>query len=232
MKTTLSPSQPKFTHLGFAKGSRPLPKLCQINSEDGSRLYETEDGKRYPSVTTVLSAENKQAISEWKARVGEKEANKIATRAANRGTKLHTYTEHYLQNETGFLDPVDLFSIELFQSFKPILEPINNIHCQETKLYSHYLKLAGTVDCIGEYNGKLSIIDFKTAGKPKKKEWIHTYFMQCAAYAIMYEELTGIPVPQLVVLIAVEDDEPQVFIEKRNTWARPLIDARKRFGNY
>jgi genome maintenance exonuclease 1 len=88
------------------------------------------------------------------------------------------------------------------------------------------------VDCIAEYNGKLSIIDFKTASKPKRREWISSYFMQCAAYAIMYEEMTGIPVTQLVVLIAVEDEAPQVFIEKRNDWAKPLIAVRKRFGGY
>lgn len=232
LKTTSSPFQHKFTHLGFARGSRPLPKLSQITAPDGTRVYETEDGLAYPSVTTVLGALSEQAIAEWRAKVGEEEARKISTRAANRGTKLHLYTENYLKNENSFFDGVDIFAQELFTSFKPVLEPINNIHCQETKLYSHYLKLAGTVDCIAEYNGRLSIIDFKTAGKPKKHEWIHNYFMQCAAYAIMYEELTGIPVPQLVVLIAVEDELPQVFIEKRNTWARPLIDARKRFGNY
>lgn len=223
---------PKFNHLGFARGSRPLPILSQITAEDGTRVYATEDGNRYPSVTTVLGALNEAAIAEWRARVGAETANKISTQAAARGTKLHAYTEQYLLNNNGFFDGVDLITQQLFKEFKPILEPINNIHCQETKLYSHYLKLAGTVDCIAEYNGKLSVIDFKTAGKPKKKEWIHNYFMQCAAYAIMYEELTGISVPQLVVLIAVEDSEPQVFIEKRNTWARPLIDARKRFGNY
>lgn len=218
--------------MGFARGSRPLPILSQITAEDGSRVYATEDGNRYPSVTTVLSSLSEAAIAEWRARIGAEEANKISTRAATRGTKLHAYTEHYLQNDNGFFDGVDIITQELFKTFKPVLQPINNIHCQETKLYSHHLKLAGTVDCIAEYNGKLSIIDFKTAGKVKKKEWIHNYFMQCAAYAIMYEELTGISVPQLVVLIAVEDDEPQVFIEKRNTWARPLIDVRKRFGGY
>lgn len=231
MNITLA-SSPKFNHVGFARGSRPLPKLSQITAADGSRVYATEDGLAYPSVTTVLSAENREVIAEWRDRVGAEEANRISGRATRRGTKLHTYTEHYLQNDTGFFNDIDLITQELFRDFKSVLEPINNIHCQETKLYSHYLKLAGTVDCIAEYNGRLSVIDFKTASKPKKKDWIHSYFMQCAAYAIMYEELTGIPVPQLVVLIAVEDEQPQVFIEKRNTWAKPLIDARKRFGGY
>lgn len=218
--------------MGFARGSRPLPKLSQITAADGSRVYATEDGNNYPSVTTVLGALNQEVIAEWRNRVGAEEANRISGRATRRGTKLHAYTEHYLQNDAAFFDDIDLITQEMFREFRPVLADIDNIHCQETKLYSHYLKLAGTVDCIAEYKGRLSIIDFKTAGKPKKKEWIDSYFMQCAAYAIMYEELTGISVPQLVVLIAVEDHEPQVFIERRNTWAKPLIDARKRFGGY
>jgi genome maintenance exonuclease 1 len=224
--------QPKFNHVGFARGSRPVPVLEQITAEDGSRLYATPDGNRYPSVTTILADQGKEAIDAWRARVGVDEAKRISLRATTRGTRLHSYAEHYLNNVSDFLDANDLISKELFHSFQPILEPINNIHCQETRLYSHYLKLAGTVDCIGEYNGRLSIIDFKTASKPKQKDWIKSYFMQCAAYAIMYEEMTGIPVPQLVVLIAVEDSEPQIFIEKRNDWAKPLIEVRKRFGGY
>jgi genome maintenance exonuclease 1 len=206
--------------------------LEQITSEDGSRLYATPDGQKYPSVTTILSGEGKEAIDAWRARVGVAEAQRISLRATKRGTRLHSYAEHYLNNVLDFLDANDLISKELFQGFQPILEPINNIHCQETRLFSHHLKLAGTVDCIAEYNGRLSIIDFKTSSKPKRQEWIHNYFMQCAAYAIMYEEMTGIPVTQLVVLIAVEDEEPQVFIEHRDTWAKPLIAVRKRFGGY
>jgi genome maintenance exonuclease 1 len=93
-------------------------------------------------------------------------------------------------------------------------------------MYSHHLRLAGTVDCIAEFDGRLSVIDFKTASKPKEHHWIHNYYMQCSAYAVMYEELTGIPVPQLVVLISVEDMDPQVFIERRNPWVRQLIKLR------
>lgn len=231
MHTILPYSQPKFQHVGFARGSRPAPILEQITEPSGSRVYATPDGSAYPSVTTVLGALPKEALDAWKARVGEAEAAKQSAQAARRGTTLHLATENYLNNQ-----PVDFagnfMDLQLFSSFKSLLEPINNIHCQETRLYSHYLKMAGTVDCIAEYNGKLSIIDFKTSTRAKQHDWIHNYYMQCAAYAIMYEELTGIPVTQLVVLIAVEDSEPQVFIEKRNTWAKPLIDARRRFGNY
>ena len=121
---------------------------------------------------------------------------------------------------------MNIFTQEIFNTFKPILEPIDNIHCQETRMFSHHLRLAGTVDCIAEYQGKLSVIDFKTASKPKKHDWIHNYFMQCSAYAIMYEEMTGIPVPQVVILVAVEDSEPQVFVEKRDPWVTGLLKYR------
>jgi genome maintenance exonuclease 1 len=214
----------KFQHVGFGGDNRFVPKLEQIN-ENGTRLYATPDGRRYPSVTTILSEHGKEALDAWRNRIGHEEAAKIGARAANRGTRVHTYTEKYLKNE-----PIDfglnLFTQELFNTFRPVLGPINNIHCLETRMFSHHLRLAGTVDCIAEYDGKLSVIDFKTASKPKKHEWIHNYFMQCSAYAIMYEELTGIPVPQLVVLVAVEDSHPQVFIERRNRWTRGLLDYR------
>jgi genome maintenance exonuclease 1 len=120
---------------------------------------------------------------------------------------------------------------ELFTSILPELHKINNIHVQEQKLYSDYLRLAGTVDCIGEYEGKLSVIDFKTSGKLKKKEWISSYFMQCAAYAIMYEERTGIPINKLVVLIAVEGEDSQVFVEKRDNWTEELLKCRDFYEN-
>jgi genome maintenance exonuclease 1 len=119
----------------------------------------------------------------------------------------------------------------MFKKFKPVLDSIGEIHCQELALYSDHLRMAGRVDCIAEYNGVRAVIDFKTSGKLKKKEHISSYFMQTAAYAIMYEERTGIPVPWLVVLIAVEGDEPQVFIEKRDNWTKELLRTRDYFEN-
>ena len=217
-------SELKFQHVGFGGNNRFVPKLEQIN-ENGTRLYATPDGRRYPSVTTILSEHGKEAIEAWRNRIGHEEANRIGARAANRGTRIHTYTESYLKNES--IDfGLNIFTEELFNTFKPLLEPINNIHCLETRMFSHHLRLAGTVDCIAEYNGVLSVIDFKTASKSKKHEWIHSYFMQASAYAIMYEELTGIPVPDLHILVAVEDQEPQIFSEKRNRWTRGLLDYR------
>lgn len=216
---------PNYTHLGFGGQNLTVPKLEQIN-ENGTRLYATPDGRRYPSVTTILSEHGREALDAWRTRIGHEEAAKIGARAARRGTKLHSYTEYYLKNDHSMFTGTDLIGEHFFGEFKPLLEPINNIHCLETRMFSHHLRLAGTVDCIAEYNGELSVIDFKTASKPKRHEWIHNYFMQTAAYAIMYEELTGIPVPNLTILVAVEDEPPQVFTEKRNRWTRALLEYR------
>ena len=216
---------PNYTHLGFGGRNLTAPKLEQIN-ENGTRVYATPDGNRYPSVTTILSEHGREGLDRWRDRIGHAEAARIGARAAARGTKLHMFTEHWLQNDESVFTGVDLIGQHFFEEFKPLLTSIDNIHCLETKLYSHHLRLAGTVDCIAEYDGKLSVIDFKTASKPKRHDWISSYFMQTAAYAIMYEELTGIPVPQLVILVAVEDSHPQVFIERRNRWTQGLIDFR------
>ena len=215
-----------FNHVNVNK----FETLEQITREDGVRFYQTPSGNRYPSITTILSAQSKQVILEWRKKVGEEQANKISKAAASRGTKLHTHVENYLNNVNA-IDEMSFIQKELFTSILPELHKINNIHVQEQKLYSDYLRLAGTVDCIGEYEGKLSVIDFKTSGKLKKKEWISSYFMQCAAYAIMYEERTGVPINKLVVLIAVEGEDPQVFVEKRDNWDKELLKCRDFYEN-
>jgi len=168
-----------FNHVNVNK----FETLEQITREDGVRFYQTPSGNRYPSITTILSAQSKQGLLEWRKKVGEEQANKISKAAASRGTKLHTHVENYLNNINA-IDEMSFIQKELFASILPELHKINNIHVQEQKLYSDYLRLAGTVDCIGEYEGKLAVIDFKTSSKLKKKEWISSYFMQCAAYAI------------------------------------------------
>ena len=200
-----------------------IPELKQINAK-GGRRYETPTGQSYPSVTTVLGRLKAQAIQEWRERVGNEEANRIMTKASRRGTNVHTMCEMYLSNDYQAMRymPAD---VETFNSIKPFLNKINNIHLLEGRLFSHHLGLACTVDCIAEYEGKLSVIDFKTSLKPKKKEWIDNYFMQESAYAIMYEERTGRPITQLVTIMAVDDNEPQIFVEHRDTWAKPLLNA-------
>jgi len=200
-----------------------LPLLNQINTDTG-RFYETIEGEKFPSITTVLSLYNQKYITEWKSRVGEEYANKIASQAAKRGTILHENVEHYLSNRT--VPFVSFRQQELFNSIQPLLDDINNIHCLEQRLFSRHLKVAGTVDCIAEHENRLSVIDFKTSSKTKEKSNIENYFMQCSAYAIMYEEMTGIPIQKIVIIIAVEDDIPQIFIEKRDNFVKSLLYYR------
>jgi len=193
---------------------------------NGGRYYVTPSGEKYPSITTVLSILSKKAIMEWRKRVGAEEANKISTQAARRGTNVHQMCEDYLNNKTYITEKTMPVDKEMFATLKPILdERINNIHTQEATLYSDYLGVAGRVDCIAEFDGRLSVIDFKTSRKLKKKEWISNYFQQASAYCVMYEERTGIPIDQIVILIAVDDEQPQVFIEKRDNHIHDCIET-------
>jgi len=204
-------------------------KVEQINTDSG-RYYQTPSGVRYPSITTVVGMMNKKAIMEWRKRVGEEEANRISSKAASRGTRVHSICEDYLNNVDIYSKKYSIIDLESFSRLRPIFDTnIDNIHIQETRLYSDYLEVAGTVDCVAEYNGKLSIIDFKTALKPKSKDYITNYFCQASAYAVMYEERTGIPVSQIVIIISVDDEQPQVFIEKRDNYIPKLMEVRKEY---
>jgi genome maintenance exonuclease 1 len=200
-------------------------------SENGTRFYKTPSGNKYPSVTSVFSVLDNSYIDEWKKRVGEKEAARVSNRAAGRGTWIHEQCEYLLKDiPQPPVDPVSsmLYS-EMWQSFKPIIEKIGDTHAIETQLYSDYLECAGTVDCIGYWDGKLSVIDFKTSGRVKHHDEIDSYWMQTSAYAIMWEERTRMPVSQLVILMAVDDSEPLVFVDKRKNWQQKFIDIRKSF---
>lgn len=200
-----------------------VPSLQQIN-ENGTRYYVTPEGSKYPSITTVLSEYSKSHIIEWRNRVGNEQANAISKKASLRGTKLHKACELYLDNQQPtFSTPLEK---ELFEQFKPILHRIDNIYVQEQRMYSDHLRVAGTVDCIAEFDGKLSVIDFKTSSKVKDKDYIENYFMQCSAYAIMFEERYKIPVSRIVVAIAVEENQPQVFVEKRDSYVKQLLSFR------
>jgi genome maintenance exonuclease 1 len=199
-----------------------IPKLVQINS-NGGRVYQTPTGEKYPSVTTILGAFSAKSIKEWRSRVGDEEANKISARAAKRGTATHTLCENYL---LGKPNNIDIFDQEMFNTLVPHLNLIDNIHCLEGKLFSHKLKAAGTVDCIGEYNGKLSVIDFKSSKRVKKKEWISNYFMQCASYGMMFWEHTKIPIDTLTVIMGVDDHDAIVFQEPLKPWLEQFRKVR------
>jgi genome maintenance exonuclease 1 len=190
-------------------------KLERITSDDGTRVYKTPSGRAYPSVTTVTGLHSKKSIMEWRKRVGEEEANRISARASNRGTRIHTLCENYLLGESAV---PELFDAELFGSLKKHLNNIDNIHALESPLYSDHLEVAGTVDCIAEFEGKMSVIDFKTSSKVKDRNDIHSYFMQTAAYAVAFEERTGIPIGRLVIIMGIDNDDSKIFIEKRDDW--------------
>jgi genome maintenance exonuclease 1 len=210
----------------------PPKNLQDLQSQtfpDGKRYYTLPDGTRLPSVTTVLGAQKKDAIMAWRKRVGEDVANTISKKATGRGTNVHTLCERYLNNES--LGDIMPDAKEMFYTLKPYLNKINNIHYQEQALWSKQLGMAGRVDCIGEYDGVLSSIDFKTSKRIKSHEDIEDYFWQTSAYALMYEELIGEPIHQLVIIMAVEDNQPLVFIQKTEDHIEGLVKAINFYKN-
>ena len=203
-------------------------ELKRIDSDAG-RVYQTPTGTRYPSVTAVTGLLGKDAIIEWRKRVGDEEANRISQRASKRGTAIHALCEDYLLGKELNINP---FDHELFSSIRPHLDAIDNVHALESKLYSDHLAVAGTVDCIAEYEGRLAVIDFKTSSRVKSKEEISNYFMQCSAYAVAFEERTGIPVPRLIVIMGVDNEKPLIFREKRDRWIDKFIELRSDYRNW
>ena len=202
-----------------------FPKLERVDGPEG-RVYNTPTGKQYPSITRVTGMLTEDSIKQWRSRVGNEEANRVSTKAANRGTRIHTLCENFLQGKP--VEP-DMFDVEFWNEFKPYVDKIDNIHALESKLYSDKLQVAGTVDCIGDYDGVPNIIDFKTSGKPKDINNIQHYFLQATAYSVMFEELTGIIIPDITILIGVDHDKPQIFQQKRSSFIRQLIDTRQKF---
>ena len=203
--------------------------IRQVNLKEGRR-YVTPEGKHYPSVTTILGHKTPPWILAWRKRIGEEEADKIARRAAVRGTKFHTLTENVLLNNEGdHKEVLGLLDQKMYEAYRPLLNDVDNIQALEAKLYSDHLRLAGQVDCIAEYKGKLSVIDFKTSKKKKTLSGCGNYFVQTAAYAIMWEERTGIPVDQTVIIMAVEEDEPIVHIQKRDDYVPRLLELRDEY---
>jgi len=198
------------------------------DTQSTGRTYITPDGDRYPSITTVLSILKEEEIAAWRRRVGEDEANKISHRASNRGTAVHSIIEGYLKNEdtTNYLPHVR----QSLQNLRPILDrSIGKIFGLETPLYSRHLGVAGRCDCVAEWDGVPSIIDFKTSRRPKKKEQIPNYFAQMSGYAVMFEERTGMPIVNTVIVMDVDDNQPIVFKEHRDNYIQLLIDTKKEY---
>jgi hypothetical protein len=211
----------RFPFEPFELGYTDLPTI----NANGRRLYCTPDGQRLPSITTVLGAGKKDSINEWRDKIGHEEADRITRMAASRGTALHNIMEKYIRGDEDFMPRATMPHYKvLFNAIRPLIDAnLESVYAQETPLYSDFLKVAGRVDLVGKYRGKNSVIDFKSSRKPKPKEWIENYFMQATYYAIAFEERTGIPVPQIVILIATDESLiPQEFIERRNNYVKPL----------
>ena len=207
-----------------------LTKLPEILTETikGKRFYITPEGEKYPSITTVLSGRNNEGIIRWRESVGSEVANNIMRGAAKRGTAVHTLVENYLNNEE--LSKQDVLPVALFTLLKPELDNINNIRIQEGGLYSDFYGVAGRVDCIADYKGVLSVIDFKTSTKEKKEEWVENYFIQGAAYCEMYEERFDRPIDRVVILIVTEDGAVQTFSKRKDDYLPLLKSAIKDFN--
>lgn len=210
-----------------------LPKI-ERETIDGVRYYRIpneEEVKKLVSITSVISHYKKDFFDNWRKRVGAAEADKITKRATSRGTDMHTLVENYLLNEEN-LPQVQPLSEILFKIAKPELNNINNIYALEGPLYSATLGIAGTVDCIAEYNGELAIIDFKTSKEPKPRQWIDGYFVQCCAYACMLHELTGLSVKKFVIIMSCENGEVEVYEEyDKKKYLKLLIQYIKKFVN-
>ena len=207
-----------------------LPSLDR-ETIDGVRYYDIPGESKLVSITSITSWINREIFRSWRARVGNEEADKVTKAATSRGTDMHTLTENYLLNEE--LPTVQPLSDFLFKQSKPQLNLIDNIHAIEKPLYSLRLGVAGTVDCIAEYEGELAVIDFKSSKKPKPRKWIDHYFVQCAAYACMLYEMKEIPVKKFVIIMSCEDGEVVVYEERNKAkYIKLLSEYIREFVNF
>ena len=209
-----------------------LPPL-KAKNVDGKRFYEhITTGEKYPSITSVLSIRQKEGLIKWRQRVGEEVANHVMITSANRGTAVHNMVEDHLNN-------IDINNVKkykkqflprmMFQVLKPVLNNINNISLQEAQMFSSNYTVAGRCDCIAEYEGELSVIDFKTSKGEKEEDWIENYFIQGAAYAEMYEEHFGTPINQIVILVVTEEGTTQIFKKNKQEYLPKLKEAIESF---
>lgn len=213
---------------------KQIPDLQQVNI-NGKRWYVTENGVHLPSVTSVLEKSDyiKNIILEkWKLKVGEEKSIEIKNKATSRGNNLHNMCQKYLSNQ-----PLDftlyehsLDSIDMFKKIQVELDlHVNNIHCVEKRLYSEKLGVAGTVDCIGEWDQELTVIDFKNSKSKRTASQIGTYFQQTTAYALMFTEITGIKITKGKIIMAVEDEPVQIFNIKVIDYIEPLLKAIQKY---
>jgi len=210
----------------FVHNAVEIPEVGTTNV-NRKRFYLTPTGT-YPSITTVLGVrkEKKAGLQAWRERVGHDVANHIMRTAASRGTAVHHMCEDFLNNKEVLKEDVAFLPWCLFSQLKPTLEKsVNNIYAQECGLWSEKYRVAGRVDCIAEWNGVPSIIDFKTSRSERKDDYNFEYYMQASAYAEMFEERTGIEINQIVILVVTEDGLVQEFVREKHDYLEPLIET-------
>jgi len=209
-----------------------LPEMKRVEV-DGSRLYLTPSGKQYQSVTSFTGKVNAKAIQEWRDKVGHEQANKISTRAANRGTSMHKMCEDYLLNTLNLNEEVNPLNKGMFLKILPLMDRLDNIKVIEGAMYSDELELAGTTDCVAEYNGDLAVIDFKTSTRMKRKDGVANYWMQGAAYGKMSVELYGVAPKSVILMISVETAQfAQIMIEPYQKCLDMLLDFKSKLFDF
>lgn len=195
------------------------------------RFYVTPTGDRYPSITTVLGSKDKPWLNDWRESIGPKQADKETKRASDRGTAVHLMLERQLQNDLNITRDQEPTHIAEFNSLRLYMKKLNNIVLQEAALYSDILKVAGRVDCIAEYNGVLSVVDFKTATRDKNPEMIQDYYKQASFYALAFQEMYDIQIDNIVILMSVERGFPLIFHERVENWIEPLVSTVNTYHN-
>ena len=216
-----------FNHLeGYESVSLPTENI------NGKRYYTTPEGKHYPSVTTVTGMLNAKWIKKWRKAVGEEKANKISRQASIRGTRYHQLQEDFLNNELTEerlkkATPLDLL---MFNQTKELTSKLGDIYMLEGSMYSNELEIAGRVDCVAEFAGKVSVIDFKTSTRRKSPSQVKSYFLQETAYATMFEEMYGVPIERIVTIVSVEETgQSQLFVEEPKTWIESFKELRNQY---
>lgn len=212
-----------FKHIPYR-----LPRL-KTRNRNGKRFYMVTPSKLYPSVTTVMAIVDQQGIDRWIEEVGEGYAKAVQIRSTTLGSELHKIVEEYLNNKDPRESHTNIIPLAHFDNIKEHLCRIDNIRGQEETLFSHGLKLAGRVDCVADFDGKISIIDFKTSRKKKQENWIEKYFLQETAYAIMWEEMTNMSINQIVTIISGEDGSKDVYVKSRDSYKVRLREVIKEY---
>jgi len=205
-----------------------VPQDMKVLETSVGRFYESplKVGKWYPSVTTVTGHAKKAFFENWRRK---EENQRVLEYCQNRGNNLHEMIEKYLRNDEKFLEKFNLSEKRHFFQVKSDIDKISNIRALEVPLWSDVLGLAGRVDCIAEFDGRLSVIDFKGSTRPKKESWITNYFEQATCYSIMWKERTEERIDQIVVIISCDDGTNQLFVKDCRDYVPSL---RKTINDY